>query len=66
MPITYRKSIRVFPGVKLNIGRKSWSLTFGFRHGPHYTWSSTGRSTVSQDLPGGAGYRRTYTRDRRS
>jgi len=59
MPITFRKSLWLIPGfVRLNINRKSWSLTFGFKVGPHYTWSSTGRRTLSQDLPGGAGYRR--------
>lgn len=64
MPITYRKSYRIFPGVRLNINRRSWSLTFGFKNGPHYTDSSTGRRTTSMDLPGGLGYRHTTRRNR--
>jgi Protein of unknown function (DUF4236) len=59
MPITLRKSIRIFPGVRLNINAKSWSLTFGGKHGPHHTRSSTGRRTTSMDLPGPLGWRHT-------
>jgi hypothetical protein len=62
MPITFRKSFRVFPGVRLNINAKSWSVTFGGKHGPHYTHSSTGRRTTSMDLPGPFGFRKTTTR----
>lgn len=65
MPITFRKSFRIFPGVRLNINAKSWSVTFGGKHGPHYTRSSTGRRTTSMDLPGPFGYRRTTTRRNR-
>lgn len=62
MPITFRKSFRVLPGVRLNVNRRSISWTFGFRGGPHHTRSSTGRHTTSMDLPGGLGWRRTTTR----
>ena len=62
MPITFRKSFRIFPGVRLNINRRSWSVTLGGRGGPHHTISSTGRRTTSMDLPGGFGFRRTRTR----
>jgi hypothetical protein len=65
VPITFRKSFRIFPGVRLNINAKSWSVTFGGKHGPHYTRSSTGRRTTSMDLPGPFGYRRTTTRRNR-
>ena len=65
MSITFRKSYRIFPGVRLNINRRSWSITVGSGNGPRYTRSSTGRDTVSQNLPGGFGYRRTTTRRRR-
>jgi hypothetical protein len=65
MPITFRKSFRIFPGVRLNLNAKSWSVTFGSKGGPKYTRSSTGRDTVSSDLPGPFGYRRTRTRRRR-
>lgn len=64
MPVTFRKSFRILPGVRLNIGRKSWSLTIGPKKGPKRTWSSTGRTTTSMDLPGPLGYRRTTTRRR--
>ncbi|ARX81547.1 hypothetical protein SMD44_00945 [Streptomyces alboflavus] len=62
MPITFRKSYRILPGVRLNINRKSWSITVGPRNGPKRTWSSTGRTTTSMDLPGGFGWRKTGTR----
>jgi hypothetical protein len=62
MPITFRKSIRIFPGVRLNINRRSWSLTLGAGHGPHHTISSTGQRTTSMDLPGPFGYRRRSRR----
>ena len=61
-PLTFRKSFRVLPGVRLNINRRSWSVTVGPRNGPKRTWSSTGRTTTSTDLPGGFGYRTTRTR----
>lgn len=64
MPLTFRKSIRILPGVRLNLGAKSWSITVGPHHGPKRTWSSTGRTTTSMDLPGPLGYRRTRTRRR--
>lgn len=64
MPITFRKSFRIFPGVRLNINRKSWSVTLGAKNGPHYTRSSTGQRTTSMDLPGPLGWRRS-THNRR-
>jgi hypothetical protein len=63
MPVTFRKSFRILPGVRLNVNRRSLSLTLGRRSGAHRTWSTTGRRTTSADLPGPFGYRRT---DRRS
>lgn len=64
MPITFRKSFRILPGVRLNINAKSWSITVGPKGGPHYTRSSNGRRTTSMDLPGPFGFRRTTTRRR--
>jgi hypothetical protein len=64
MPITFRKSFRILPGVHLNINRRSWSVTLGARNGPRYTRSSTGRDTTSMNLPGGFGWRTTRTRRR--
>lgn len=65
MPITFRKSFRILPGVRLNINRRSWSITLGGGKGPRHTRSSTGRRTTSMDLPGPFGYRSTRTRRRR-
>jgi hypothetical protein len=62
VPLTFRKSFRIFPGVRLNINKKSWSLTFGNGTGPRHTYSSTGRRTTSMDLPGPFGYRHTTRR----
>lgn len=64
MSITFRKSFRVAPGVRVNIARRSWSVTVGPRNGPKRTWSSTGRRTTSLDLPGGLGWRTTSRRRR--
>ncbi|MDI5965751.1 DUF4236 domain-containing protein [Streptantibioticus silvisoli] len=62
MGLTYRRKIRVIPGLlDLNLGKKSHSWTL--KLGPiHRTWSSTGRTTDSVDLPGPFGYRRSRTR----
>lgn len=65
MPITFRKSFRILPGVRLNINRRSWSVTVGLRNGPKRTWSSNGSTTTSCDLPGPFGYRSTRTRRNR-
>lgn len=64
MPITFRKSFRILPGVRININRRSWSVTLGGKNGPHYTRSSTGRRTTSWDLPGPFGWRSTRSRRR--
>lgn len=47
----FRKSIRVAPGVRLNIGKKSASVRVGGR-GFGITKSTTGRTTLSAGLPG--------------
>ncbi|WP_437015180.1 DUF4236 domain-containing protein [Streptomyces sp. enrichment culture] len=65
MPLTFRKSFRILPGVRLNLGKRSWSLTVGGARGPRYTRSSTGRSTTSMDLPGPFGWHRTRAARRR-
>jgi hypothetical protein len=62
MPLTFRKSFRILPGVKVNIGRRSRSITIG----PKWfkkTFSSTGRTTTSADLPGPFGYRTSRRRN---
>lgn len=64
MPITFRKSFRIPPGVRLNINRRSVSWTFGSGNGPRYTRSSTRRDTFSQNLPGPFGWRTSRRRRR--
>lgn len=64
MAITFRKSFRILPGVRVNINARSWSITLGPKNGPKRTYSSTGRTTTSMDLPGPFGWRTTRTRRR--
>lgn len=64
MGITFRKSFRILPGVRLNINRRSMSVTTGTGKGPRHTRSTTGRDTTSMDLPGPFGYRKTRKRRR--
>lgn len=61
MPITFRKSFRILPGVRINIGRRSRSVTVGPRWFKR-TYSSTGRVTTSADLPGPFGWRTSRRR----
>lgn len=46
-----RRSIKVGSGVKLNLNKKSASVTVG-RKGAHYTKSTNGSRTVSAGIPG--------------
>ena len=50
MGIRYRKSIKVAPGVKINLNRKSASVTVGGK-GYHKTFNSNGQTTTSVNLP---------------
>lgn len=51
MGLRFRKSIKIAPGVKFNINKKSVGLTFGKR-GAHYTINSKGKKTASVGIPG--------------
>ena len=51
MGLRFKKSFKIAPGVKVNVGKKSSSVTFGGK-GAHYTVSSSGRRTSSVDIPG--------------
>ena len=51
MGLRFRKSIKVAPGVKVNLNKKSTSITFGGK-GVHKTISSTGKKTSSVGIPG--------------
>lgn len=51
MGFRFRKSVKIAPGVRLNFGKKSTSVSFGTK-GARYTVSSTGRKTASVGIPG--------------
>lgn len=51
MGLRFRKSIKVAPGVKVNLNKKSTSVTFGGK-GVHKTISSTGKKTSSVGISG--------------
>jgi len=51
MGLRFRKSIKIAPGLKLNINKKSIGLTFGAR-GFSHTINSSGRRTTTVGLPG--------------
>ena len=51
MGLRFKKSIKVAPGVKLNLNKNSTSVTFGTR-GVHYTVNSKGKKTASVGIPG--------------
>ena len=51
MGLRFRKSIKIFPGVKLNFNKKSIGMSFGTR-GVRYSVNSNGRKTTSVGLPG--------------
>jgi len=51
MPWSFRKSITLGPGIRLNLGKKSASISVGGA-GYRYNVSTTGRSTTSINIPG--------------
>ena len=51
MGLRFRKSFKIAPGVRLNIGKKSTGLSFGGK-GLRYSINSTGRRTASVGIPG--------------
>lgn len=51
MGFRFRKSIKIAPGIKFNINKKSVGMTFGTR-GAHYTVNSKGTRTTSVGVPG--------------
>lgn len=65
MPLTFRKRIKIMPGVYLNLGKKSASVSVGPK-GLKRTWSTNGQRTTSADLPGPLGYRKVSTKRSRN
>ena len=51
MGLRFRKSIKLAPGVKLNLNKKSTGITIGGK-GAHYTVNSRGKKTASVGIPG--------------
>ncbi len=51
MPWSFRKSLKLGPGIRLNLGKKSASISVGGT-GYRYNVSTTGRSTTSINSPG--------------
>lgn len=51
MGMRFRKSIQIVPGVKLNLNKKSTSISVGTR-GARKTFSTTGRTTTTVGIPG--------------
>lgn len=60
MGLRFRKSVKVAPGVKLNINKGSIGVSAGVR-GAHVSVNSKGTKTVSASLPGtGVSYVKTF------
>lgn len=53
MGFRYRKSVQIAPGIRVNAGKKSTSISIGGKSG-RYTISSTGRrtATIRTGIPG--------------
>ena len=51
MGIRFRRSIKIMPGVKVNLSKRGISTSFGTR-GVYYTIGSNGRRTSSVGIPG--------------
>ena len=63
MPFRFRRSFKIFPGIRLNINGKSRSITFGSGR-VHETLSSTGRRTTSVRIGDGLSWRKSSKRRR--
>lgn len=51
MGLRFRKSIKILPGVKLNLGKKSAGVSIG-TNGARYSVNSSGRKTSTVGIPG--------------
>ena len=51
MGLRFRRSIKIAPGVKLNLNKNSVSATIG-KKGAHYTINSKGKKTATIGVPG--------------
>ena len=51
MGFRFRKSLKIAPGVRLNVGKKSAGVSFGGK-GLRYSINSSGRKTATVGIPG--------------
>ena len=51
MGLRFRKSFKIAPGIKINLNKKSMSVTMGGK-GFHHTINSSGKTTTSVGIPG--------------
>lgn len=66
MGLRFRKSIKVAPGVKLNVGKKSAGISVGTK-GARYSVSSSGRRTSTVGIPGtGLSYQNISTKKKKT
>lgn len=66
MGLRVRKSIKIAPGIKMNLGKKSAGLSFGTK-GLRYSINSSGRRTATVGIPGtGISYSTTSGGKKRS
>lgn len=62
----FRRSIKIAPGIRINLNKKSTSVRIGPR-GLGYTISSTGKRTASVGIPGtGLSYSETVSKKRKT
>ena len=59
MGFTFRKSKKIAPGVKLNVGKKSVGISVGGKH-IHASANSKGKKAVSASLGHGLSWRKTF------
>ena len=66
MGTRFRKSFKIAPGVRVNLGKKSSSVSFGSK-GARHTISSTGRRTTTVGIPGtGISYTKNHSNNKTS
>lgn len=66
MGIRFRKTVKLAPGVKLNLGKKSASISVGEK-GAKYTVNTSGRQTATVGIPGtGLSYSKTMNAKNKS
>ena len=65
MGLIFRRSIKILPGLKVNVGKKGTSVTVGTR-GAHVTYGK-GRKTASVGVPGtGVYYRKSISTNKKT